>query len=68
MHAHFLHVAFWLFRLLRYGVQPEEEAEEEHGKPTVKVHITSITPVLQDFAHFFLMTLVFNIFYTLMLV
>ena len=40
-----------VFRLLRYGVQPEEEEEdeEEHGK-TVKYHITS---VLQDFADIF---------------
>ena len=37
-------------RLLRYWRRKEEE--EEHGK-TVKYHITSITPVLQDFADFF---------------
>ena len=52
-----------VFRLLRSGVQPEED-EEEHGK-TVKYHniITRITPVLQDFS----MSLVFNMFFTLTL-
>ena len=40
--------------LLRYWSsigRSAEEDEEEHGK-TVKYHITSITPVLQDFVHF----------------
>ena len=41
--------------------------EEEHGK-TVKYYITSITLVLQDFADFFSISLVFNMFLTLMLV
>ena len=34
----------------------------------MKYHITSITPVLQDFADFFSISLVFNMFLTLMLV
>ena len=34
----------------------------------MKYHITSITPVLQDFADFFSISLVFNMFFTLMLV
>ena len=45
------------------GVQPEEE----HGK-TVKYRITSITPVLQGFADFFSISLVFSMFLTLALV
>ena len=52
-----------MFQLLRYW----DEAEEEHGK-TVKYRITNITPVLQDFADFFSISLVFNMFFTLMLV
>ena len=47
---------------LYYGVQPEE-----HGK-TVKYRITSITPVLQGFADFFSISLVFSMFVTLALV
>ena len=42
--------------------------EGEEGDKTVKYHITSITPVLQDFADFFSMSLVFNMFFTLALV
>ena len=53
-----------VFRLLRYW---SSIGRSEHGK-TVKYHITSITPVLQDFADFFSMSLVFNMFLTLMLV
>ena len=34
------------------ALQPGEEENEEHGK-SVKVHITSIAPVLQDFLDFF---------------
>ena len=34
----------------------------------MKYHITSITQVLQDFADFFSMSLVFNMFLILMLV
>ena len=47
----------------------KKRKEEEHGK-TVKYYniITSITPVLQDFADFFSILLVFNVFLTLMLV
>ena len=58
-----------VFRLLRYwsSIGRSGRREEEHGK-TVKYHITSITPVLQDFADFFSMSLVFNMFLTLMLV
>ena len=41
--------------------------EEKHGK-TVKYHITSITPVIQDFADFFSISLVFNMFFTLAMV
>ena len=49
-------------------LQPEEEEdEEEHGK-TVKYHITSITSVLQDFADFFSISLVFDMFFTLVFV
>ena len=43
------------------------EDEEEHGK-TVKYHITSITPVLQDFAEISSILLVFNMFFALVLV
>ena len=51
-----------------HGVQPEEEEdEEEHGK-TVKYHITSITSVLQDFSDFFSISLVFDMFFTLVFV
>ena len=42
-----------VFRLLRYW----SSTGREHGK-TVKYHITSITPVLQDFADFFLISLI----------
>ena len=34
----------------------------------MKHHITSITPVLPDFADFFSISLVFNVFFTLVLV
>ena len=34
----------------------------------MKYHITSITPVLQDFAYFFSISLVFNMFFTLAMV
>ena len=37
-------------------------------KKTVKHHITSITPVLQNFADFFSISLVFNMFFTLAMV
>ena len=58
----------WCYGYGDTGVQPEdEEEEEEHGK-TVKYHITSITPVLQDFADFFSISLVFNMFFTLAMV
>ena len=40
---------------------------KEYGK-TVKYHITSITPVLQDFADLFSISLVSNMFFTSMLV
>ena len=39
---------FWCFGFWHIGVQLEELDEEEHGK-TVKVDITIITPVLQDY-------------------
>ena len=39
----------------------------EHGK-IVKYHITSITPVLQDFVDFFSIPLVLNMFFTLVMV
>ena len=48
------------------GDQLEEEAKE-HGK-TVKVHITSNTPVLQGFVDFFSISSVFNSFYIFLLV
>ena len=41
--------------------------KKKSGK-TVKYHITSITPVLQDFADFFSISLVFNMFFNLALV
>ena len=57
-----------VLRLVRYwSSKEEEEAEEEHGK-IVKYHITSITPVLQDFADFFSISVVFNMFFTLAMV
>ena len=40
------------------------EEEEEHGK-TVKYYITSLTPVLQHFVDFFSISVVFNMFLTL---
>ena len=45
----------------------QKKDEEEHGK-TVKYHITSITSVLQDFANMFSISLVFDMFFTLVLV
>ena len=53
-----------VFRLFRYV---SSIRRKEHGK-TVKYHITSITPVLQDFADFFSISLVFNMFFNLALV
>ena len=61
------YVYIQIFMFVGVSVIEIEEAEEEHGK-TVKYHITSITPVLQDFADFFSVSLVFNMFLTLMLV
>ena len=61
----FMFVGVTVIEILEFN-RPEEE-EEEHGK-TVKYHITSITPVLQDFADFFSISLVFNMFFTLVLV
>ena len=48
-------------------LQPEEEAEEEHGN-SVKIEITCITPVLQAFLDFYQISLAFNMFSTLVLV
>ena len=42
----------------------QKKKEEEHGK-TVKYRFTSITPVLQSFADFFSISLVFSMFLTL---
>ena len=58
------YVYIQIFMFVGVSVIEIEEAEEEHGK-TVKYHIT---PVLQDFADFFSVSLVFNMFLTLMLV
>ena len=51
--------------------QPEEEEaeeeDEEHGN-CVKIEIASITPVLRAFLVFFLISLAFNMFPTLVMV
>ena len=52
------------FGLAVIEMQPEEEAEDEHGK-SVKV---SIMPFLQDFLDFFQISLVFNMFRSSVLV
>ena len=49
----FMFVGVSVIEILEF-IQPEKDKdEEEHGK-TVKYQITSITPVLKDFADFFL--------------
>ena len=50
------------------GVLVIEILEFNRNGKTVKYHITSITPVLQDFADFFSISLVFNMFFNLALV
>ena len=56
----------WLlvFRLLRYC---SSTGRRSHGN-SMKIEITSITPVLQIFLDFFQISLAFNMFSTLVLV
>ena len=63
----FMFVGVWVIEILEFNRKKKEEAEEEHGK-TVKYHITSITWIFQDFADFFAISLVFDMFFTLVLV
>ena len=56
----FMFVGVSVIEILQFN---RKKKTEEHGK-TVKYHITSITPVLQDFAAFFSISLVFNMFST----
>ena len=57
-------LVFWL---LRYWSSTGKEEAEEHGN-SVKIEMTSITPVLQAFLDFFQISLAFNMFSTLVLV
>ena len=57
----------WRGSSMLSGSREKVTAEEIHGK-TVKYHIASATAVLQDFDAFFSLSLVFNMFFTYMLV
>ena len=61
------YVYMQIFRFVAVSVIEIREFNKKI-KQTVKYHITSITPVLQDIADFFTISLVFNMFSTLMLV
>ena len=63
----FMFVGLSVIEILEFNQKKKKKEEEEHGK-TVKYHFTSITPVLQRFADFFSISLVFSMFLTLALV
>ena len=61
------HVYIQIFRFIGFSAIEIREFNKMK-KNMVKFHITSITPVLQDFADFFSISLDFNMFSALMLV
>ena len=60
----FVFVGVSVIEILEFN---QKKKKKMHGK-TVKYHITSITSVLQDFSDFFSISLVFDMFFTLVLV
>ena len=61
----FMFVGVSVIEILEFNQKKKKKKmKEEHGK-TVKYHITS---VLQDFSDFFSISLVFDMFFTLVLV
>ena len=59
----FMFVGVWVIKILEFN-----RKKKKRKNKTVKYHITSITWIFQDFADFFSISLVFDMFFTLVLV